>query len=769
MNLTRLATAVLLGTLAALLWLESTTDTDGGLVRHKNAFIEQLIGRMTLEEKAGQLTQMGMQPTPTGPVVDNKSSRPLALTDVGSVLGVYGAEDTRKLQREAVEGSRLHIPLLFSFDVIHGFRTLFPVPLAEASAWDPDLSRRTARAAAAEATAAGVHWTYAPMVDIARDPRWGRVVEGAGEDPFLGAALATSRVRGFRGDGAPDTSKMLSTAKHFVGYGAAEGGRDYNTSDMSERTLEEVYLTPFRAAVQAGVDAIMPGFNEVNGVPMHANQSLLKDKLRNDWGFQGVIVSDFSGIHELILHGIASTSRTATLQAFDATVDIDMVGGDYASELPTLVRNGQLSERQLNDAVRRILLVKQRLGLFEDPYRYSDQARERALLLTLPTRALAREAAQKSIVLLKNDHSLLPLSKQLRKLVVVGALANDAPSTLGPWSGVGRAEESITVLQGIKRAVSPGTEIVYLPGASPDDTNLAHIDQIQRAASDTDAVVAVLGETAQMSGEARSRASLGLPGAQNALLAQLLETGKPLVVILMNGRPLAIPSLDEQVPAILETWFLGSEMGHAVADVLFGDFNPSGKLPITFPRSVGQIPLYQGHKNTGRPPSKTSVFSSKYMDEPWTPLYPFGHGLSYTTFTYGTPTLSRQRLAFDETLTVQVTVRNSGQRAGDETVQLYLRQNTASVTRPVRTLRGFSKVRLAPGESKTVEFLLDQDDFALLGTDYLRLVESGTFTVFVGGSSTTDNQASFEVTKGAQLMGRGSAIPRWLRDDTPMR
>lgn len=433
------------------------------------------------------------------------------------------------------------------------------------------------------------------------------------------------------------------------------------------------------------------------------------------------------------------------------------------------MRNGQLSERQLNDAVRRILLVKQRLGLFEDPYRYSDQARERALLLTLPTRALAREAAQKSIVLLKNDHSLLPLSKQLRKLVVVGALANDAPSTLGPWSGVGRAEESITVLQGIKRAVSPGTEIVYLPGASPDDTNLAHIDQIQRAASDTDAVVAVLGETAQMSGEARSRASLGLPGAQNALLAQLLETGKPLVVILMNGRPLAIPSLDEQVPAILETWFLGSEMGHAVADVLFGDFNPSGKLPITFPRSVGQIPLYQGHKNTGRPPSKTSVFSSKYMDEPWTPLYPFGHGLSYTTFTYGTPTLSRQRLAFDETLTVQVTVRNSGQRAGDETVQLYLRQNTASVTRPVRTLRGFSKVRLAPGESKTVEFLLDQDDFALLGTDYLRLVESGTFTVFVGGSSTTDNQASFEVTKGAQLMGRGSAIPRWLRDDTPMR
>lgn len=765
MDLVRVATAATLGTLIVITWLHSTTRADdrSGKQQAQAAFIEQLIGQMTLEEKVGQLTQLGMQVTPTGPVVDTKGRPTIGIAQAGSLLGVHGAEATLRLQREAVKGSRLHIPLLFAFDVIHGFRTVFPVPLAEASAWDPDLSQRTARAAAVEATASGLHWTYAPMVDIARDPRWGRVVEGAGEDPFLGAALAVSRVRGFRGKGAPDTSTILSTAKHFVAYGAAEGGRDYNISDMSERTLEEVYLTPFRAAVQAGVDTIMPGYNEIDSTPMHASQKLLKGKLRDEWGFQGIVISDYAGIQELIQHGVASTSREATQLAFNATVDIDMVDGDYAAELPALVRSGQLALPLLDDAVRRVLQTKQRLGLFDDPYRYSDPAREKALLLSPDTRALAREAAQKSIVLLKNDHSLLPLSKNLRKLAVFGALATDAQSTLGSWPGDGRAEESITVLDGIKRAVSPETDIVYLPGASPKSTDISGIDEAQRAANDADVIVAVLGETADMSGEARSRAFLGLPGAQNALLAQLIQTGKPLVVILMNGRPLAIPTVEEQVPAILETWFLGSETGHAVADVLFGDVNPSGKLPITFPRSVGQVPIYYAHKNTGRPPSKAGTFSSQYLDEQWTPLYPFGHGLSYTTFTYGKPILSKQHLTLDETLKVQVNVRNSGQRAGEETVQLYLRQNVASITRPVRTLRGFSKVRLAPGETRTVEFLLDQDDFALLGKDLVRFVEMGAFQVFVGGSSTTDNQASFDVMTSAPLMGRGPAIPRSLR------
>lgn len=768
MDWTHLASATLLGMLIIDAWLHSLAYADERSQKPQEdaTFIERLIGQMTLEEKAGQLTQLSVQTIPTGPVVDATDRKKIKISEAGSLVGAYGAETTRTLQHEAVQGSRLHIPQLFSLDVIHGFRTIFPVPLAEASAWDPDLSQRTARAAAVEATASGLHWTFAPMVDIARDPRWGRVVEGAGEDPFLGAALAASRVRGFHGKGPPDTTTILSTAKHFVAYGAAEGGRDYNISDLSERTLEEVYLTPFRAAVEAGADTIMPGFNEVDSMPMHANQKLLKHKLRGEWGFQGIVIGDWAGIRDLIQHGVASTPQEAARLALNATVDIDMVSGDYAAELPALVRSGQLPQDALDQAVRRVLQAKQRLGLFDDPYRYSDPAREKAQLLSPSTRALAREAAQKSIVLLKNDNALLPLSKNLRKLVVVGALANDAVSTLGSWSDNGHANESITVLEGIKRAVSPATEVVYLPAASPDSTDASGIEEVQRAVLDADLIVAALGETADMSGEARSRTSLGLPGAQDALVAQLIKTGKPVVVVLMNGRPLAIPTVDEHIPAILEAWFLGTEMGHAVADVLFGDVNPSGKLPITFPRTVGQVPIYLARKNTGRPPSNINAYASSYIDSKWTALYPFGHGLSYTTFTYGTPRLSARRLAFDETLTVQVDVHNSGQRAGEETVQLYLRQNVASITRPVRMLRGFSKVRLDPGESTTVSFLLDQDDWALLNHDLLRFVESGVFTVFIGGSSATDNQAKFEVITSAQLIGPGSAIPRTLRDSS---
>jgi len=767
MDLVRVTTAAMLGTLIAVSWFHSTTraDEQSGKQLEDAAFIERLISQMTLEEKAGQLTQVVMQITPTGPVVDNKSQKLTGIAEVGSLLGVYGAEVTRRLQHEAIQGSRLHIPLLFSFDVIHGFRTVFPTPLAEASAWDPDLSQRTTRAAAVEATASGLHWTFAPMVDIARDPRWGRVIEGSGEDPFLGAALAAARVRGFHGKGTPDTSTILSTAKHFVGYGAAEGGRDYNISEMSQRTLEEVYLPPFRAAVEAGVDTIMAGFNEIDSTPMHANRKLLKDKLRDEWGFQGPIISDFNGVSELMQHGVASTTQEATLLAFNATIDINMASGDYATELPALVRSGQLSQSLIDDAVRRVLQTKQRLGLFDAPYRYSDTNREKALTLMPQTRALAREAGRESIVLLKNEGALLPLPKNLRKLVVVGALANDAQSTLGFWSAAGRAEESITVLEGIKRAVAPGTHVVYVPGASPENLDTSGIDEARRAVSDADAVVAVVGETADMSGEARSRASLDLPGAQNALVAQLQSTGKPIVVILMNGRPLAIPTVDKQVPAIIEAWFLGSEMGHAVADVLFGDVNPSGKLPVTFPRTVGQIPLYHAHKNTGRPPDKANAYTSKYLDEEWTPLYPFGYGLSYTTFTYGVPKLSQRQLTFDETLTVEVNVHNSGQRTGEEVVQLYLRQDVASITRPVRTLRGFSKVRLAPGETKTVRFLLDQDDLALLGDKLLRFVEMGTYQVFVGGNSNTDNGARFEVMSSARLPDRHSAIPRLPREN----
>jgi beta-glucosidase len=721
--------------------------------------VEQLLAQMTLEEKVGQLSQLGIQDTPTGPGIDQGELTGLPITEVGSVLGAHGAERTRQLQEQVVNGSRLHIPLLFAYDVVHGFRTVFPVPLAEAAAWDPALAQRTARAAAIEATASGVHWTFAPMVDIARDPRWGRVVEGAGEDPFLGAALAGARVRGLQGAGPPDPSSMMATAKHFVAYGAAEAGRDYNVADLSERTLREVYLPPFQATVVAGVDAIMPAFNELAGVPMHKNSSMLTGLLRNQWGFTGLMVSDFNAVWELLPQGVAKSPSDAARLAFNAGVDIEMASQYYRQYLPALVRNGQIPLAALDDAVRRVLQAKQRLGLFADPYRYSDEARERASILTPEHRALAREAAQKSIVLLKNTDSLLPLPKHLNRLLVVGSLAVDARATLGSWALAGHPEDSVSVLQGIRNAVAGPTEVTYLPGASPLSPETQGVTQIQEAARNADAVIAVLGETADQSGEARSRAELGLPGAQDELLRELLKTGKPVIIILMNGRPLVLSASVQQAPALLETWFLGSEMGNAVADVLFGEVNPSGKLPMTFPRSVGQIPNYYAYKNTGRPPSDDYSYASGYIDTHWTPLYPFGFGLSYTTFAYSKPRLSAQRLASHQSLTVEVTVTNTGKRAGDEIVQLYLRDDVASVTRPVRQLRGFRKVHLAPGEAQSVTFTLDQKDFALLDLNLSPVVEAGTFTVFVGADSTATHQAQFEVTDSRQLSIPGQSVP----------
>lgn len=721
--------------------------------------VERLMGQMTLEEKVAQLGQLGIKESPTGAMVDQNGLEERPTITVGSVIGAYGADLTRRLQEQAIKGSRLHIPVLFALDVIHGFGTVFPVPLAEAAAWDAQLTQRSARALAVEATAGGVHWTYAPMVDIARDPRWGRVVEGAGEDPFLGSILAAARVRGFHGSGPPDTSYMMATAKHFVAYGAGEGGRDYNIADLSERTLMEVYLPPFQAAVAAGVDAIMPAFNEVAATPMHSNKALLTGLLRQKLGFTGIIVSDYSAIEELIQHGIARTPSDAAWLGFNAGVNIEMASQTYRQHLPTLIRNGQVSMADVDAAVRRLLKAKQRLGLFEDPYRYSDPIRE-ANSANLPQhRALAREAGQKSIVLLKNSGQLLPLSKQLRRLLVVGSLATDAAATLGPGSWPGTPIGAVTVLQGIQNAVSTNTDVTYLPGASPSSADTQGIAAAEKAARDVDVVVAVLGENAEQSGEARSRAELGLPGGQDELLRELLKTGKPVVIILMNGRPLVLSASVQQAPALLETWFLGSEMGNAVADVLFGEVNPSGKLPMTFPRSVGQIPNYYAYKNTGRPPSDDYSFASGYIDTPWTPLYPFGFGLSYTTFAYSMPRLSAQRLASTQTLAVEVTVTNTGKRAGDEIVQLYLRDDVASVTRPVRLLRGFRKVHLAPGEAQSVTFTLDQKDFALLDMNLSPVVEAGTFTVFVGADSTATHQAQFEVTDSRQLSIAGQSVP----------
>ncbi len=653
---------------------------------------------------------------------------------------------SREMQRIAVEESRLKIPLLFAHDVIHGWRTTFPVPLAEAASWNPAAAEKSARIAAIEATAAGLHWTFAPMVDIARDPRWGRIVEGSGEDPYLGAVMAAARVRGFQGENLNDPATMLACAKHCAAYGAAEGGRDYNVAEVSERTLREIYLPPFHAAVEAGVGSLMGAFNEVAGVPMHANEYLLNQVLRGEWGFTGLVVSDFTAIMELQTHGVAATPADAGLAALRAGVDVDMVSGIYQTDLPDLVRQGRLAEALVDQAVRRVLRAKFQLGLFDDPYRYHDEGREMQRILTPEHRAAARDIARQSIVLLKNEGKVLPLPKNPGTLAVIGALATDSLSQLGAWKAEGRPEDAVSVLTGIRKAVAPGTVVKYTPAYQiPSFECSDGYDAAVQLARETEVVLLVLGETANMSGEASNRTAIELPGDQVELAKRLQSTGKPVVVLLMNGRPLAIPWLAEHIPAIVEGWFLGSQMGPAVADVLFGEVNPSGKLPVTLPRATGQIPIYYNHKNTGRPPDENNYYTSKYLDLHWTPQFPFGWGLSYTTFSYTAPQLSTPTMATHDSLVVTTTVSNTGQRPGTEVAQLYLQDVVGSVTRPVKQLRGFQRINLQPGESRTVTFVITPEDLAFYDLNMQRMVEPGEFRVFVGGNSVDLTEATFRV------------------------
>ncbi len=710
----------------------------------REAFIDSIISLMTLDEKVGQLTQWHGGWGETGPQVDQGGKEQIREGKVGSFLGMYGAATTRQLQEIALHETRLGIPILFAHDVIHGFRTIFPVPLASAASWDPTLVEQAARVAAVEATAYGIQWTFAPMVDIARDPRWGRVVEGSGEDPYLGSVMAAARVHGFQGHDLADSTTVMATAKHFVAYGAAEGGRDYNVADISERTLREVYLPPFHAAVDAGAGSVMAAFNEIAGVPMHANRALLTGVLRDEWGFDGVVVSDYTGIRELLEHGIGATDEDVGIAAIRAGVDVDMLSRIYLEDIPEAVRDGRLSESVVDEAVRRVLRAKYRLGLFDDPFRYTDTTRVATDVLTPDHRALARKIAGESMVLLKNQ-GVLPLRKDAGTVAVIGELADDARDALGSWAAAGRPEDAVTLLDGIRRAVAPGTRVVYEPGASVQGDDTTGFAAAVSAAGRADAVVLVLGEHENMSAEANSRASLDLPGRQLELAKRVIATGKPVVVVLMNGRPLAVPWLAEHAPAVLEAWFLGVEMGPAVANVLFGDVNPGGKLPITFPRATGQVPIYYAHKNTGRPPDSANHYTSKYIDLPWTPLYPFGYGLSYTTFSYGTPRLSQPAIGMGDSVTVEVTVTNTGKRAGAEVVQLYLRDDVASITRPVQELRGFRRILLEPGQSETARFTIGPDDLWFWGPDMRRVTEPGEFTVFIGGSSADTQQLHFRL------------------------
>jgi beta-glucosidase len=735
-------------TLVAAAWL-STGSVAGARDAAVEARVETLLRRMTLEEKLGQLQQLD------GDVDGRYRPEHIELSKrglLGSTLNVRGAGNVNELQRAALDGSRLKIPLLFGFDTIHGYRTIFPIPLGESASFDPALAEATARVAAAEAAAVGLKWTFAPMVDIARDPRWGRIAEGSGEDPYLGSVLARARVRGFQGDDYAQRERVVATAKHWVGYGAAEAGRDYNTTDLSERALREIHFPPFKAALEAGVGTFMSAFNDVDGTPASANPFTLSKVLRGEWKFDGFVVSDYTSVMELLKHGIAADEAEAGRKALTAGVDMEMVSRLYARQLPRLVKQGVLPASVVDEAVRRILRVKIRAGIFENPY--VDPARETAALLTAGSRKLARRAAARSMVLLRNEGGVLPLRKDLKAIAVVGPLADDRAAVLGSWRGDGRPEDAISVLAGIQAAVASTTRVLHAKGCEVEGGGASGIAAAVQAAQEADAVVVVVGETGEMSGEAASRSVLDLPGRQRELVQAVQAAGKPTVVVLVNGRPLTIGWMAGDVIAILEAWQGGTEAGHAAADVLFGDVSPGGKLPITFPRSVGQIPIYYAHKNTGRPPS-AEKWTSKYVDVPVTPQFPFGYGLSYTTFELSGLKLGAERIAPGASVSVQVTVKNTGSRVGDEVVQIYVTDVAASVTRPVKQLRAFERVSLEPGESKVLSFTLGPDDLGLLDARMKWVVEPGEFRVSASNSSEGGLTARLEVVAPRPLLRRG--------------
>jgi beta-glucosidase len=708
--------------------------------------IDSILLLMSIEEKAGQLTLYTSDMSVTGPTIRPEYREDIVKGKVGALFNAFGAAYTRQLQEMAVKETRLGIPLLFGYDVIHGHKTIFPIPLAEAASWDIEAIETSARVAAEEASAEGLHWTFAPMCDIARDPRWGRVMEGAGEDPYLGSLIAAARVRGFQGDGIGSLNSVVACVKHFAAYGASQAGRDYHTVDMSDRMLREIYLPPYKAAIDAGAATVMTSFNEFDGVPASGSGYLMNEILRKEWGFDGFVVSDYTSIQEMIPHGIAADAAEASVMSIKAGVDMDMQAGFYNATLPQAVKDGRISEKDLDEAVRRILRIKFKLGLFDDPYRYCSEEREKAIVMKPEFLEASRDVARKSIVLLKNKDNMLPLSKSVRRLGVIGPLGQYKQDMIGAWSAAGDGSKAVSLLEGIKAKVSKNTQVLYAKGCNVMDDTTKYFGQAIAVARQSDLVIMTVGEGWWMSGEAASRGTLGLPGVQQQLVEEIVKTGKPIVVVLSNGRPLSIPWIDKNVSAILETWYLGSQAGHAVADVLFGDFNPSGKLPMTFPAHVGQVPIFYSMKNTGRPMDPKNKYTSKYLDVPNEPLYPFGFGLSYSTFEYGTVTLSGSP---GGNMSVKCTIRNAGSVPGKEIAQLYVRDLVGSVTRPVKELKGFQAVELEPGASKEVVFELRAEDLAFFRRDMSFGPEAGEFRAFVGGNSRDVVEASFRLEEGS--------------------
>jgi beta-glucosidase len=721
-----------------------------------NSFIDALMKKMTIEEKIGQLNLPGSGDIVTGQASSSDIGKKIREGKVGGLFNIKGVEKIRAVQEVAVTQSRLKIPLIFGMDVIHGYQTVFPIPLGLAATWDMKLIEQSARIAAVEATADGICWNFSPMVDISRDPRWGRVSEGNGEDPYLGSQIARAMVRGYQGKDLTLNNTMMACVKHFALYGAAEAGRDYNTTDMSKIRMYNEYLPPYKAAVDEGVGSVMASFNEIDGIPATANKWLLTDLLRKQWGFNGFVVTDYTGINELSMHGLGDL-KTVSALALQAGVDLDMVGEGFLTTLTQSLREGKISQKQIDAACRRILVAKYKLGLFEDPFRYCDLNRSKTEIFNASHRKTAREIAAQSFVLLKNQQNILPLKKS-GTVAVIGPLADSKENMPGTWSVAADFSKATSVLTGLKETVGSNVKLLYAKGSNLDADSLFEeratmfgkslrrdprpaeiiLKEALDIANQSDVILAVLGESAEMNGESSSRSNIGIPQLQQDLLKALLKTGKPVVLVLFTGRPLTLTWEDKNVPAILNVWFGGTETGFAVADALFGDVNPSGKLPATFPQNVGQIPLYYNHKNTGRPLPEGKWFQkflTNYLDVTNDPLYPFGYGLSYTTFTYSDIKISNLSPKGNQPIKASVTVTNSGNLTGKEVVQLYIRDMVGTVTRPVKELKRFQKIELKPGESKTVSFDITPEDLKFYNNELQYAWEEGEFQIMIGGNS----------------------------------
>lgn len=729
--------------------------------------VDSVLNLMYLNEKIGQLVQYSGKWNATGPSSSNSDQHKLNKLkkgEVGSMLNVTSVASIRETQKIIMEHSRLKIPLIFAYDVIHGYKTIFPIPLGETASWDLNIIKQSAAVAAKESAASGINWTFAPMIDISRDARWGRVMEGAGEDVFLNSVVGVARVKGFQGDNLSDINSIAACAKHFAGYGFAEAGRDYNTVNIGENELHNTILPPFKAAAEAGVATFMNSFNDIDGIPATGHKELQRDILKGEWGWNGVVVSDWGSIGEMRAHGYAEDKKHAAQIALNAGSDMDMESYAYESSLEVLLNENKVSINQIDDSVKRVLRLKFQLGLFDDPYKYCDEDREKNEIYTKENLAIARDVAKKSIVLLKNENEVLPLSKNIKSIAVIGPLANDKDSPLGNWRGKGVYSSAVSLLEGVKSAVGKNTKVHYAKGVNLtvatlgqgknqflyplkfNTTDKSGIAKAVEVAKKSEVVLLAIGENAYQTGEGRSQTNIGFLGLQNELLEAVYKVNKNIVVVLMNGRPMDLSRVSEIMPAILECWHLGSESGNAISDVLFGDYNPSGKLPVSFPHHVGQEPLYYNQKNTGRPYSNKHVTFSGYRDAPKSALYPFGFGLSYTTFVYQNMQLDKIEIPIDGEIKVSVDVKNTGDREGEEVVQLYIRDLVGSLVRPIKELKGFEKVMLKAGETKRVSFLINSKTLQFYTINKTWEVEPGKFNVWVGDDSIADLKETFIVT-----------------------